>query len=229
MTPLQRLFVAIRNRDSNTVRSLLDEEPSLVHSRSETGESPLMTAIYHEAGTVLAMLIARGAELDIFAAAAAGHRERIVEILNQEPEQLDTYAPDGWTPLHLAAFFGQTSAAETLLERGAEVHARSRNPTANTPLHAALAGRTETALVRLLLAHRADANARGGAGVTPLHLAASRGNRELVEALLEHGATLSARMDDGTTPTDMAAARGHTAVAEWLRRRADAAASGAAV
>jgi uncharacterized protein len=222
MPSIELLLDAIRNRDSDAARALLEAEPALALARGENGDSPVMTAIYHDAGAILAMLVARGAEVDVFAGAALGSVERLAERLEHDPEQVHAFSHDGWTPLHLAAFFGQTAAAELLIARGSDPGARSRNATGNTPLHAALAGHEQPALVHLLLAHGADVNARAALGVTPLHLAASRGNGDLVEALLERGATVDACMDDGTTPAAMAASRGHPEVAGSLQRRAAA-------
>jgi uncharacterized protein len=219
MTLLPQLFGAIRTRDAEAARRLLDPNPGLASARGEGGESPVMMALYHGADEVLSLLIEFGAELDVFAAAAAGRGERPEAILDADPRQLDAFAADGWTALHLAAFFGQTAAAGALLARGADVGAVSRNATANMPLHAALAGRMERRLVELLLAHGADVNARGGAGYTPLHLAASRGDAGLVELLLAHGGRPGSSSDDGRTAADIAGERGYPEVAVLLRQR----------
>jgi cytohesin len=55
-------------------------------------------------------------------------------------------------------------------------------------------------MARLLLAHRADANARGAAGDTPLHLAADEVSAELIRSLLDRGARVNAADRDGLTP-----------------------------
>jgi uncharacterized protein len=222
MSSVEMLLDAIRTRDVAGVRALLDGEPELVHARGSNGESPVMTAIYAGTGIILAMLVARGAEVDVLAAAALGSVEQIDARLRADPGAVHATSTDGWTPLHLAAHFGQTDAAALLLRRGADARALARNAMANTPLHAALAGQAGVPLVEMLLAHRADVNGRGAAGATPLHLAASRGSLALVETLLEHGAAPAARMDDGSTAADVAAARGHDAVAERLRRHTPA-------
>lgn len=222
MTQIETLLEAIRNRDRAAVRRLLQEEPALLTARSESGESPVMTAIYHDAGAELAMLVARGAELDLFAAAALGDTPRLEELLRDVPDAAAPRSPDGWSALHLAAHFGQTAAAELLVRHGADVQAISANSMGNTPLHATLAGRGDLELVALLLAHHADVNARAAAGVTPLHLAAARGQPEIVELLLERGAVADARMENDTTPADVAAARAHLTIADRLRQRAAA-------
>ena len=70
----------------------------------------------------------------------------------------------------------------------------------------------------MLLERGADAKARGAAGVTPLHLAASRGDEVFCDLLISKGADPAAKMDDGTTADGIATKRGYPAVAERLRR-----------
>lgn len=132
---------------------------------------------------------------------------------------METYDEDGWTPLHLAAFHGALADVQALLAAGASPHSRSRNAMENTPLHAALAGAQDAAVVRALLAGGASATLAVAHGVTPLHLAASRGNRALCELLLAHGADARAVMHDGKEASAIAAERGHAEVAEWLAAR----------
>lgn len=129
---------------------------------------------------------------------------------------MDDFTADGWTPLHLAAFHGDAEQVATLLATGASPLARSRNAMANTPLHAAIAGAESDLVVRALLAGGASAVLAAGGGATPLHLAASRGNRALCELLLAHGADPRAAMDDGKRADAIAAERGHAQVAAWL-------------
>jgi uncharacterized protein len=210
------LLEAIRKRDGAAVRSLLDAEPELVHATAEDGTSPVMTAIYHGAGSALAMLVARGAVLDLHAAAAVGDVSRIRKLLENGAASIGSVAADGWTALHLAAFFGRTDAVEELLTRGADVHARSRNGFSNTPLHAAIAGSGGIAILEMLLAHDADANAGATEGITPLHLALTRGDPALVDALLVRGEESNARNDDVSTPAELAARRGHADLAARL-------------
>ena len=53
---------------------------------------------------------------------------------------MNSFSADGWTPLHLAAFFG-SRMRHVLLNTGAKVNERSTNPMQNMPLHAAASGR----------------------------------------------------------------------------------------
>ena len=136
------------------------------------------------ADEIVALLRARGAVLDIFEAAVVGDTERLGALI-AEADRVNAYSAEGWTPLHLACFFGRTSTAHLLLDHHADVRAFSTDTTMrNTPLHAAIAGKRDHALITRLLERGADVNAVAGAGITPLHLAASRGDVPLIEVLL---------------------------------------------
>ena len=153
--------------------------------------------------------------LDVYTAAAVGDAERVLSEIDRDPALIESYSSDGWTPLHLAAFFGHQATAEKLIERGANMEARSTNAMKNTPLHAAAAGR-KLGLVKLLLEEGADANARQEGGWTALHAAAQNGDREIVELLVAHGADLNARADNNQGALDLALMKGRQDVAEFL-------------
>lgn len=108
-----------------------------------------MAALYRGHLHVVATLVELGTELDLFACAATGHLDGLRRAL-QQPGAVNAFAYDGWTPLHLAAFFGQLDAARVLLDAGADVEAVSHNGMQNTPLHAATAGKHEPIALLLL-------------------------------------------------------------------------------
>ncbi|MSP20431.1 MAG: ankyrin repeat domain-containing protein [Alphaproteobacteria bacterium] len=121
-----------------------------------------------------------------------------------------------------AAFFGHWRTCDFLLRHGANVNA-AQPRTGETPLHSALckAGRPYFAhVVRLLLAHGANANARTTPGVetgafmrdirtkgeTPLHRAAAYGDETTIKLLLDHGADREVRDAAGDSPLTWASA-----------------------
>ena len=71
-------------------------------------------------------------------------------------------------------------------------------------------------VARLLIEAGADVNATAAGGYTPLHIAASNGNREMVILLLESGADRTARCDQDKTAADYARERGHAQVLAML-------------
>lgn len=153
---------------------------------------------------------------EIIQAATSGDTYKVQELIAGNAHLVNVYGDDGWTPLHLVAYFGHRQVAEVLLASGANVHARSRNTLVNMPLHAAVAGKRED-LVEILVSQGADVNAVQEGGWTPLHEAADRGHLELVQILIEHGAFINPRKDDGETPRAIAARKGHKDVADYLR------------
>nr|XP_053654669.1 oxysterol-binding protein-related protein 1-like [Cherax quadricarinatus]XP_053654670.1 oxysterol-binding protein-related protein 1-like [Cherax quadricarinatus]XP_053654671.1 oxysterol-binding protein-related protein 1-like [Cherax quadricarinatus] len=73
----------------------------------------------------------------------------------------------GWTPLHLASYFGHREVAEALLRHGAEID--ELNDAGDTPLHkAALTNREDVVL--LLLEHGASVSIVNGEGLRPSDL-----------------------------------------------------------
>ena len=223
-TSLEILLEAIKRKDAAAVTRALEAEPALATARSASGQTPAIVAIYWRAPQMLALLRSRGAELDIFEAAAAGDAERVRAMLAADPSLRNAHAPDGWTPLHLASHFRHTSVIELLLAHGADVNAVSRNADANAPLHAAAAGGADADVMGRLLRAGARVNHRQSSGFTALHEVAAIGNAEVARLLLEAGAEPDVSNTEGQTPVELARAAGHAALAETLeaasRRRA---------
>jgi ankyrin repeat protein len=194
---------------------MVSADPTLIDARSRTGESAILTAVYHRQKEIVNLLVARGAPLTLFEACAAGEVERAERLA--EASTINTYSADGWTPLHLAAFFGHAKIVELLLARDADVTARSRNPNGNTPLHAALVGNFKL-VAGLLIGREADVNAADAAGWRPLHLAAANNNMDAIKALIAQGADVTADNGEGRTPLSLATEKNHREAAALLRR-----------
>jgi ankyrin repeat protein len=177
---IEELIAAIKVGDLPDVNQRIRQNPALASGRLATGESPVMTALYRGHQTIVDALIAAGAEIDVFAAAALGRLQELRNTL--DGTSVNAYSYDGWTPLHLAAFFGRHDAAQVLLDAGADVTAVSQNSLANTPLHAATAGKhSDVAL--LLYARGGDKAVTDVGGYTPLQIAEQNGLASVVEAM----------------------------------------------
>ncbi len=213
--PANDVIAAIHSGDLQTLQTLVNANPSLASARDEAGVSALMNARYRGRQDMVETLLAAGPQLDVFEAASLGNTARLRELLAADPALANTFSPDGFTPLHFAAFFGQEAVARLLLDSGADPAAVAHNLMRVQPLHSAAATR-QLGIVRLLLERGTPANARQQAGWTALHAAAQNGDREMAEVLLSFGADPVQTNDDGRTAASLAAEKGHSELAALL-------------
>jgi uncharacterized protein len=204
------LFAAIDAGDVDRVRATLDADPSLAMARDHEGVSALLRARYRRDRALVEAVKARVASLDAFEAATFGDLDRLAVLLAADPDLSELRSGDGFTALHLAAFFGQDDAVRLLLARGADPDARGTGWMTGTPLNAAASARHAT-VVALLLEAGADPDAAQRGGWTPLHSAAHNGDPRTVELLLAHGADPAAMDDDSRSVGDMARENGDPA------------------
>jgi ankyrin repeat protein len=210
------LFALIAATDVRAVRGLLEDQPWLATDRDEDGVSALMRARYQMDRGLVAAVRAHVAELDVFESAAFGDLDRLSELFATEPDLVNATSGDGFTPLHLAAFFGQTDAVRLLLARGAEPDVRGQGWMTGTALSAAAAG-GHTAIVLLLLEVGVDPNVQQAQGFTPLHAAAQNADLEAVRALLDAGADPAIVTEEGVTAAELAEQAGDLVTVETLR------------
>lgn len=163
-------------------------------------------------------LVAADPRLAIFAAAMLGDTARLEPLLTANRSLVSAVSPDGWTPLHLAAFFGNADATRLLLNKGADVKIRSNNAMNNLALHAAAAGKHKD-IVKLLLEFGTPANAQQHGGWTALHAAAQHGDVEMAQVLVEGGAEISARADNQQRPLDLAVLKAHQGMVDFLESK----------
>ena len=216
MSTETELFDAIRAGDFERVKQLVSAEPALVDARDAAGQSAILTAVYGGRKEIANLLVARGATLTLFESSAAGEFDR-VERLIASGAAVNAFSDDGWTPLHLASFFGHAKVAELLLAHAADVTARSKNANGNTPLHAALAANHKL-VAGLLIGSGADLNAADAGGWRPLHLAAANNNLDALKVLIAQGAEVGVVNKAGSTPLAVANSRNHREAAALLAR-----------
>ncbi len=215
----EQLFEAIRAGDASRLSELLDAAPDLAGARASDGASAVLMAVYTGHPEMVRLFEEHGVELDLFESCAAGRKDRVAALLDENPTLVREFSADGYPALGLAVFFGHDEIAGMLILRGADVNTASRNAQRVTPLHAA-ATRRNARLAATLLARGADPAAEQAAGFTALDSAAFQGDREVVELLLGYGADPRHKTADGKTAADFASERGHAELAEQLRRLA---------
>jgi RNA polymerase sigma factor (sigma-70 family) len=223
------------------VESLLTAHPTLADSAT------VNWAIENQISPpLIERLVAFGAKLSPQDAAALGLTELLARMLTADPEMPRRRDSERRTPLHHAAYSGQSEAVRFLLERGATINAVAGNGA--TPLNLAVVRQHHSLVAQLLQAgadvnqadHRgetpifaacvqgdvslttllmeagATANSMGSGKTTPLHLAVQSGSLTLVKYLLGHNAALEARNYYGATPLQIAVREGHNEIIRFL-------------
>ena len=191
----------------------------MVMAMAQTATPPvseILQAKYRGNNARVEELLQAAPALNVFEAAATGQTARVRELLAANPALVNAYAPDGFHPLGLAAFFGNETTVEALLQAGADVNQQSREAMKVSALHSAAAARRPD-IARMLLAKGANPNLRGEAGITVFHEVAITGQIDLAEMLLQYGADANAQDDSGKTPLAHAVASKREAMAAWLR------------
>ncbi len=214
---IEQLVTYAREGNLDEFRKLLYREPDLINQTTDSGESPLIAALYNGKMEIVDYLLEKGISVTIHEAAALGDDQTIGFLLDYEPKLITEYSYDGWTALHLAAFFGAQEAVQLLLDRGADLYVVSQNHLQNLPIHAAAAAK-RSAIVLMLLEKGCDVNRRQKNGQTLLHMAVSHYDLNMVRMLLDFGADGTIRDDFEHTPLDIAKANQFDALVSLLKR-----------
>ena len=198
------------------IETFLDADNSLADAITENDVSLLMLVLYcqqFEVASKIAKL--KKAALTIHEASAFGDWMRVTELLDLDSYVVNEIAADGFTPLHLAAFFDRLEVLRLLLANGAEVDFPTDNEQKICPLHSAAASRSAR-MVRVLLSAGANPDLQQTGGFTALHSAAKHGNLAMVKSLLAHGANTGLATDDGLTAFEIARSENHLEVVDLL-------------
>ena len=164
------IFELIDARDVDGIRRLVEQDPQAAAAKDDQGLTAIMRAAY--AGPeIFAAVRAADPPLEPFDRIVAGESDGL--------PAPDVWTPDGFTPLHLAAFANNAAAARALLDAGAVPNAISRATFAQvTPLGTcAFAGAMDVA--RVLIEHGADRSLAVDDRAQPAPVARMNGNGEL--------------------------------------------------
>jgi uncharacterized protein len=149
--------------------------------------SDILQALYlGETERAAQIALKRDKDLTLFEAAALGDIALVTLFLECRTFPIDAYTEDGFTALHLAAFFGHYVCVKSLIAYKAPVNAVSQNPSGLTPRHSAVADKDEkitTAIAAALINAGADVNAKQANGYTALR-AAQENKQPYLEKLL---------------------------------------------
>jgi len=125
-----------------------------------------------------------------------------------------------WTPLQVAASWGDLDVIRVLVEAGAHL---SGNPGNGSYTYSAMqmaVVRDQPGSIKLLVELGADVNQDTGHGITPIITAAKENKQELASLLLDLGADMTSVLQNNHWSVfDTAKKEGHSGVAELLVRR----------
>lgn len=139
-----------------------------------------------------------------------------IKRLISEEANVNAVTKQGYTPLHIAAFYGFEEAIEILLQSGANSNLQNRF--GETPLSLALWGK-HTSIIRLLTNHEVrqeQLTFYESEGYTPLHRAIEQGDSQTVKRLLSEKIDTQAITKKGYTYLHLAAIQGDAALIELL-------------
>ena len=185
----------------------IDDWTPLHHAADEGSAAAVQALIEAGANSTLRGADIRGEggmpPVSALEVAVRGRHDAVVGVMAKHGVDLNAQNEDGWTPLHHAADEGSVSAAQLLLEAGADSTLRG----ADTPfgeseaqlsaLDLAIRGKQDE-VVRLMIKLGVDVNGRSGSTWnTALHQA--RGGA-VVDVLIEAGGYIEASNAGGRTP-----------------------------
>ncbi|TNM85593.1 hypothetical protein fugu_007864, partial [Takifugu bimaculatus] len=214
------LYMAAQENHLEVVRYLLENDGNQSIA-TEDGFTPLAIALQQGHNSVVSLLLEHDTKgkvrLPALHIAARKDDTKSAALLLQNDHNADVQSKmmvnrttengkSGFTPLHIAAHYGNVNVSTLLLNRGAAVDFTARNGI--TPLHVA-SKRGNTNMVALLLDRGAQIDAKTRDGLTPLHCAARSGHDQAVEILLDRGAPILARTKNGLSPLHMSAQGDH--------------------
>ncbi|XP_035469554.1 ankyrin-3 isoform X34 [Scophthalmus maximus] len=211
------LYMAAQENHMVVVQFLLDHGSSQSIA-TEDGFTPLAVALQQGHDQVVSLLLENDTKgkvrLPALHIAARKDDTKAAALLLQNDHNADVESKmmvnrtteSGFTPLHIAAHYGNINVATLLLNRGAAVDFKARNDI--TPLHVA-SKRGNGNMVRLLLERGAKIDARTKDGLTPLHCGARSGHEQVVEMLLDRGAPILSKTKNGLSPLHMATQGDH--------------------
>ncbi|XP_067373371.1 ankyrin-3-like isoform X33 [Channa argus] len=211
------LYMAAQENHLEVVRFLLENNASQSMA-TEDGFTPLAVALQQGHDQVVSLLLENDTKgkvrLPALHIAARKDDTKAAALLLQNDHNADVESKmmvnrtteSGFTPLHIAAHYGNINVATLLLNRGAAVDFMARNDI--TPLHVA-GKRGNSTMVKLLLDRGAKIDAKTKDGLTPLHCGARSGHEKVVEILLDRGAPILSKTKNGLSPLHMATQGDH--------------------
>jgi ankyrin repeat protein len=192
----RELLAAMWAKDIGQFKKLL-EQGADVNARGPNGRTILMDATDHFFLDFVRLLIEKGADVNAAdssgaTAASLAHHPDYIAVLTKAgakapPNPNAASKPDKWRDLEAAVRKGDAAKVDGLLKQEVDPN----RPGVMWPLIVRAAEKGQTDIIRALLDHKADVNAKGYNNWTALMEAAGNGHLDTMKLLLEKGAVMS--------------------------------------
>jgi ankyrin repeat protein len=210
---LTPLHLAAENGFTTLVTLLLANGADVAAQGGDLRESPLHKAAASGNSTTIELLLAKGADVNakdrngatpLIIAIDHGRLEIAKLLLAKKADvnaSMSSGAKSGWTSLHLAVDANRNDLVKLLLDRQA-------NP--DPVIRVSVFPGSDTKFVTF------NGNSQSFTGITPLAMAAYKGQMETAQLLIDSKANVDSRSDDGSSPLLWAAKSGEEKIAALL-------------
>jgi ankyrin repeat protein len=212
------VFDLLASGKLDELQAALLADPALANSRHASGASLLAWAYYVGKPAAVPLIRPHVKALDPYDAIIVDDIEAVRQHLAGGWNG-NALAPDGFTPLGLAAFFNRPAIFDLLLPLTHDVNEQAKNPQKVAAIHAATAMRN-AGMVEKLLRAGAKPDLVQADGFTPLHAAAQHGDATVSGLLLLFGADPKLKNAKGMDAIAHARAGSHEWLAELLESHA---------
>lgn len=168
----EAIVEAAKNGDLQTVKSILEQDPSKLNATDEDHYSALHWACMRAHWDVAEYLIEKGADVN-------------------------PIGGDGGTPLNWAVHHDNVDIVKLMIDKGAKLNIR--NKWGMTELHTAI-WRGNIHVVDFLLDHGSDPDIKTNEGWTAMHYAYRSGHDNVIDLLKRRGISMDVRDNQGRYP-----------------------------
>lgn len=209
-----------------------------VNVLAKGGETALMLATYTRVVDLVKLLIEKGADINkktqygtpplLTAANMAGKNgDDILKYLLEKGADVNFASSQDITAIFLAASGGYLDRVKTLVAKGANInYKRSKNWGGETPFLYSIINNCEPVkgcntsadMVKYLIEHGADINAKPNSGETAVYIAANYNLKEIMALLIANKANVNIKTKNGDSPLDVAKRNEKKEIIEMLKK-----------
>ncbi len=185
------LHIAASSGDIATVSYLLENNPKLINSKNNEGNTPLKVALDNQQFDIAELLIDQTKDLPnddlILLKATFAGSIKLVESFLRKGSPVDSQSKDGKNALHFAVLRGHKHIVQFLVEKAPELISVTDNFDWTALHYAATKPNLELEIVATILDKIGrDTVLQNSKGVTPTHTAAQTNNVNMLKLLLKN-------------------------------------------